>query len=212
MNRPKIKSTTQDFTEIIDMVDDIVVLKGGNMCSILDISSVNFYLLTKEEQDAKLYGYMSLLNSLALPLQILSVSKRVDISSYLDLIDKRIAATKHPLLLEHLTHFRDFIKNLIKGEDLLDKKIFIVIPFSSFELGPVAGAKAASSHVDPFVLKRAKEEITVKRNHVITQLHRIGLSARVMQAEELIKLFYELFNGEPLMLPFRQNDIKNIVV
>lgn len=211
MNVPKIKSTTQDFTEIVDIVDDIVLFHGGNMCSILEVAAVNFYLLSQNEQEAKLYGYVALLNSLALPIQILVVSKKVDIASYLDLINQKIASIKHPLLLEHLKQFRDFIKNLIKGENLLDKKIYVVIPFSTLELGPLAGAKA-TGRMSVETLKKIKTEVGIKRNHVVTQLFRIGLASKVLHSEELVKLFYELFNGETLTLPFSQNDVKNIVL
>ena len=209
----KIKSTTQDFTEIADVFEDIVFFKGGNMCTILEVSSVNFSLLSTEEQDIRLFGYMALLNSLSLPLQLLMVSKKINISAYLDLINKKLLTIKHPLLVEHLTHFRDFIKNLIKGEELLDKKIYVIIPFSAFELGPVVGARAtATSLTSPATFKKIKQELAVKKNHVATQLQRIGLSSRSLEGEEIIKLFYELFNGEPLSTTFNPNDVKNLVL
>ena len=54
--KKRIHSTTQDFTEIVDISDDIVFLKGGNACMIAETSSVNFFLLSQDEQNARIYG------------------------------------------------------------------------------------------------------------------------------------------------------------
>ena len=43
MARDKIHSTTQDFTEIVDIIDDVVLFKGKNAASILEVGSVNFF-------------------------------------------------------------------------------------------------------------------------------------------------------------------------
>lgn len=135
MAKKKIHSTTQDFTEIVDISDDVVFLKGGNACMVAEASSVNFFLLSSDEQNARLYGYMSLLNSLSSVLQILIVSRRIDLGSYLKLIEDKITNIKNPKIAEQLSLYKDFIKDLIKGEGLLDKKIYIVVPFTQLELG-----------------------------------------------------------------------------
>ena len=72
--KDKIHSTTQDFTDILDIVEDIVLFKGKNACCVLEVSSVNFFLLSADEQNAIIYVYMSLINSLSFAIQILIVS------------------------------------------------------------------------------------------------------------------------------------------
>ena len=53
--------TTQKFTEIVDFVDDIVILEGGNACMIIEITASNFALLSKREQDIRIFSYAGLL-------------------------------------------------------------------------------------------------------------------------------------------------------
>ena len=214
MAKSKIHSTTQDFTEIVDIADDIVFLKGGNTCMVAEVSSVNFFLLSADEQNARLYGYMSLLNSLASYIQILIVSRRIDLGNYIKLIEDKISTIKNPKIAEQLSLYKDFIKELIKGEGLLDKKIYIVIPFSQLELGPATAAQVQTGvrKGNMTLSERIKSGLVSKRNNVITQVERMGLTARPLSTDELIKLFYELFNQEFVTLDFNSKDIKNVII
>lgn len=211
MAKQKIHSTTQNFTEIVDIGDNVVFLKSNNACSIIEVSSVNFFLLSQDEQNARIYGYASLLNSLSFPIQILIVSKRVDISSYITLLEQRIKSAQNARLREHISLYRDFIKELVSGEGLLDKRIYVVVPFSLLELGPVKGG-AGSLQKKGGVSEKVKETLLSKTNNVVAQVERMGLTARVLGADALIKLFYELFNQEVLSLDFDTSDVKNIIL
>ena len=214
MAKSKIHSTTQDFTEIVDISDDMVFLKGGSACMIMEVSSVNFFLLSQDEQNARVYGYMSLLNSLSSAIQILIVSRRIDLGNYIKLIEDKITTLGNPKIKEQLTLYRDFIKDLIKDEGLLDKKIYIVIPFSQLELGVATAAKGIQTNEKKNLLlnERVKSALVIKRGNVATQVERMGLSARALATNELIKLYYELFNQEFITLDFDSSDIKNVIL
>lgn len=207
MKSPKIHSTTQNFTEIKDITQNTVFLQGGNACALIEVASVNFYLLSQEEQEARVYGFMSLLNSLSFPIQIYIVSKNIDVSSYLLLIDQRIASEKRPRIQEHLRTYKTFIQSLIKSKNLLDKKFYVVIPFSNLELGPITAAGAHQDNV-----QRTVDALTTKRAQIVTQLNRMGLASRALNDDEIIKVFYEVFNQESFSLNFEANDSKNIIM
>lgn len=200
----KVKSSTQSFIEIEDIKEDVVFLRGRSACSILEVSSVNFFLLSQDEQNARIYGYMSLLNSLSFALQIVVVSKRIDLTNYIGSLEHKISITQNPKLVEHLRLYKDFIQELIKGEGLLDKKTYVVIPFNSLELGPVTGKKDFR--------QRVQDAIATKRTNVVTQIERIGLSSRTLKAEELSRVFFELFNQQNIPVDFSTGDIKNIII
>ncbi len=214
--KDKIHSTTQDFTEIVDIVGDIVLFKGKNACCVLEISSVNFFLLSADEQNARIYGYMSLINSLSFPIQILIVSKRVDMGNYLKLLDQKIESLQNQKLKEHLTMYRQFIDELVKNEGLLDKKIYIVVPYSYLEASVVPGsapqqAKSKQGTSGPFA-DQAKNALISKRAVIQAQVERMGLMARPLSHEELIKLYYEILNNDSITVDFDSQDIKNVIV
>ena len=60
-----VKSSTQKFTEVEAVKDDILMLQDYSCCVIIESGAVNFGLLAEEEQRAMIYAYASMLNSLS---------------------------------------------------------------------------------------------------------------------------------------------------
>jgi len=212
MAKKDIKSTTQGFTEIVDIIDDVVLLKNKRACMMMEVSSVNFFLLSADEQNARVYGYMSLINSLSFAIQILIVSKKVDMDAYIDNLDKKITTTQQPQIKEHLLYYKEFIQELVKGEGLLDKKIYIVIPYSYLEGGAATAAQTAKNPGKLAFADQAKNTLLSKAGVIMAQVERMGLAPRILAHEELIKVFYELLNDEMINLNFDSQDIKNVII
>jgi type IV secretory pathway VirB4 component len=194
-----VKATTQQFIEIEEIQDDVVLLKDYSAVLVIEISAVNFWLLSSEEQMSIIYAYGSLLNSLSFPLQILILSKKMNISNYLDYLDQRIEKTKDEILKTRLKGYKEFIKNIVKKNTVLEKRFFFVIPFSPLELG-ISGVNTSYLKKD-YVLSRAKTSLYPKRDHLLRLLAKIGLSGRVLQKQELTELFYNLYNPSPTGRP-----------
>ncbi len=212
--KEKIHSTTQDFTEIVDIYEDIVLFKGKSACTVIEASSVNFFLLSADEQNARIYGYMSLINSLSFAIQILIISKRVDIAHYLEVLDKKVQDSQNPRIKEHLSMYRQFVEELVKSEGLLDKKIYIVIPYSYLEAGIGGGASTQqrSSQKTNNFAQQAQAALASKRSVIIAQVQRMGLTARPLQHEELTKLFYEILNNDTITVDFNSQDLQNVIL
>ncbi|MCL5090964.1 MAG: hypothetical protein M1514_03070 [Patescibacteria group bacterium] len=198
-----IRATTQEHLPIEDILDNLVVLKDGSCALILAVSSVNFDLLSEKEQEAIIYAYASLLNSLTFPIQVVIRSQRKDISAYLNLLEKQESVkANNPLLSNMIKGYRKFVGEMVKKNNVLDKKFYVVIPFSALELGvaPTLTSIFKKTQSLPFtkdyILPKAKDSLFPKRDHLIKLFARIGLVARQMQTEELIKLFYNIYNSE----------------
>lgn len=196
---PKNTTSTQKFIEIVDIVEDIVVLTGGNACLIIEVKATNFALLSAEEQDAKIYSYASLLNSLSFPIQIVIRSKKLDITSYLNLLEEERSKTQNKYLANQIGLYKDFVKELVKVNTILDKKFYVVIPYSSLEKG-LTGAKEqvnANSPQSNFIIG-AKTSLHSKAESLHTQLGRLNLKAETLNKEQVTKLFYDIFNDEKI--------------
>ncbi|HSX09196.1 MAG TPA: hypothetical protein VLF93_03520 [Candidatus Saccharimonadales bacterium] len=198
MAAQKIHSTTQKFTEIIDFADDIVILEGGNACMIIEITASNFALLSKREQDSRIFSYAGMLNSLSFPIQILIRNRRMDISSYIYELDEVIKNTKNPQLAAYVEYYSSFVKEMITVNVVLNKSFYIVVPFSSLEMG-VTGATQTQqknqTQKDAFIAS-ARKILQNKANSLLAQLQKFASSARVLEKEDLIKLFYEIYNED----------------
>lgn len=196
LKKPKVtspvKASTQSFTEIEDIREDIVLLKDMSAVCVIEVGAVNFWLLSAEEQSAMIYAYSSLLNSLSFPVQVLILSKRMDISSYLEYLNLKIKNQKNATINKRLVSYSDFIKNIVKKTSVLEKRFFFVVPFNPLEMG-VSGASVKSLKKE-YVISRAKTSLYPKRDTLLRLLIKIGLKASVMQQQQLVDLFYNLYN------------------
>lgn len=197
-----IKATTQEHLDVEDIRDDLVVLKNGSCCLVLTTNAINFGLLSEPEQDATIYAYAGFLNSLSFPIQILIRSQKKDISSYLSLLKKAESSQSNALLKEQIQKYLVFIEKIVKENQILDKKFYVTIPFSSLELGiqgamgqPFQAQKTLPYPID-YILEKAKINLYPKRDHLIAQFSRLGLKVTQLNNQELLELFYQIYNPE----------------
>lgn len=193
----KQQSSTQKFTEVEQVDHDIITFTNGNACLIVEISPTNFSLLSKDEQDARVFGYASFLNSLTFPIQILINNRRVDITSYIFLLDSEIRNARNERILDYMKQYKDFIVNLVKENVILDKRFYIVVPYSYLEVGAVktishATQKTSSENLLPEI----KATLHTKAEGLLAQISRMGLQTRILEDKELVLLFHQMYNEE----------------
>lgn len=182
-----IVATTQDHLDVETVRDDMVILKNGSCSVVVQVSAINFGLLSEEEQDATIYSYAGLLNSLSFPIQIVIKSDKKDISSYLELLTIQEGKLKEEALKERMRNYRTFIETTITEQNVLDKKFYVVITYQPITL-------SGSITIDQDLINRAKTDLEPKKDHVIKQLARIGLTAETLNSQNLMKLFYSFYN------------------
>ena len=119
-------NTTQKHLSISDIANDILLLKNGGGALVLQVSAVNFGLLSDREQVAIIGSFAQMLNSLSFSIQIVIHSERLNLSSYLEVLDKAQKAQANPLLSQMITEYKQFIQSTVKENEVLDKKFYIV--------------------------------------------------------------------------------------
>lgn len=199
-----ISSTTQEYLDIHDVVSDLVILKNGTTSLILTVNAVNFGLLAEAEQDAIIYAYAGLLNSLSFSMQILIRSQTKDVSDYVKQLDLQADQTLDERRKYQIRQYRQFVSEMIKERNVLDKKFYVVVSASALELGLVTaqsvipGVKTTDvQDLDKgLILDKALNNLHPKRDHLIAQFARVGLFARQLATQEIIELFYLNYNPE----------------
>lgn len=180
-------ATTQESIPVEDIKDNILLLKDGGASIVIQTSAVNFGLLSEDEQIAIIDSFAQMLNSLSFAIQINIISRRLDISSYIKLLDKALSLQTNPLLAELMVNYRSFVQSLIKDNEVLDKNFYIGVNVSRLEMG--IAYRALDDR-----LKKAKTILGPRRDQILRQLGRIGLKSNQLSTEQLIKLFYEIYN------------------
>lgn len=181
-------SFSQDFISIKDIQDNLVFLKDGSASLIISTSAVNFGLLFETEQVSIIEAFAGMLNSLSFPIQIVILSHRLDVSSYLKTLDRAKEIQTNPKLKELTVHYHQFIESIIKENNVLDKKFYISLNVTPTELGILSKSMPDTS-------KKAATILSPRKDHIIRQLGRLGLKARQLTTVELTKLFYVAYNG-----------------
>ena len=76
--------STQTYLEVAEVKQDTLVLKDGSLRAVILVSSLNFSLKSEDEQKALVGAYVTMLNTLDYPLQMLIQSRPMDIDDYLN--------------------------------------------------------------------------------------------------------------------------------
>lgn len=199
-----IRASTQEFVEIEEIDHDVVMYADGSCSLIIATTAVNFGLLSEKEQEAIIYAYAGLLNSLSFPIEILIRSQHKDVTAYLHLLEEQEKIQKNPKLEKSIHDYRLFVATTVKEKDVLDKKFYIVIPFSSLELGVstkvlFGSKKRGLPYAKSYVYERALMVLLPKKDHLIRLLARLGLRGRQLATEELIKFFFGAYNPGGIM-------------
>ena len=206
MSDNTINSTTQEYLDVYDITNDMVILKDGVVSIIMQIGTMNFSLLAEQEQDAIMYTYGALLNSLNFPIQINVQSNIKDASRYLRLLDNQIKKSKSRAKSQLIGEYRDFVANLIRERNVLEKKFFVVIPTNAAEMG-LYTAESVLPGKTKFDIKNFERTVLIekaatvldpRRDHLISQFNRIGLFARQLDTQEIIQNFYINYNPESM--------------
>lgn len=199
-------STTQDFVPIQEIRDGVVVLKDGGMRSIVLATSLNFALKSADEQSAILMQFQNFLNSLDFSIQIFVQSKKLDIRPYIALLEERSKEQTSDLMKTQVGEYIDFIKTFVESTNIMSKSFFVVVPYnppilagkgglSGMLPGQLSGKKNAQAGAAPDERFQEYRSQLEQRTAVVEQgLVRCGIRTAELGTEEVVELFYKIFN------------------
>lgn len=206
------KESTQNFVPIKEVRDGVVILKDGSMRSVLMVSSTNFSLKSPDEQNSIIFQFQNFLNSINFDIQIFAQSRRLDIRPYINLLEQREKEQTNDLMKIQTREYIQFIRSFTEQANIMTKRFFVVVPYT-----PPA---VVISHSNRFSLfsKNKKEQREQKeadfseyrsqleqRVDVVMQgIVRTGVRAVRLGTEEVIELFYQLFNPGEVEKPITQ--------
>ncbi len=203
-NKPiKNKIPTQQYIDIAEIHDDTVILKDGSLVAVLLVSSINFALKSEEEQNAIVEGYITFINSLNFPIQIVIQSRRLNIDNYLNQLKLKEKEQTNELLKIQISEYRDYIKQLVELGDIMTKRFYVVIPYN-----PQEGTKkqgAISKMINSLKVVRVvgirrekflKYSLELNRRVGVVQggLNSMTLNSQRLDTQSLIELYYNIYN------------------
>lgn len=209
----KISSTTQEFVPIREIRDGIVVLKDESMRAIVMASSLNFALKSVDEQNSIIYQFQNFINSLDFSVQIFVQSKKLDIRPYIALLEGRYKEQATDLMKIQTREYIEFIKTFVENSNIMTKSFFIVVPYSPPVIGdaknPIKSLLGNSSNKGTVGNSGSFDESRTQleqRVGVVEQgLTRCGIRVAELGTEEVVELFYKIFNPGDMEKPIQQS-------
>ena len=205
---------TQEFVPIAEVRDGIVVLKDGSMRAVVLSSSLNFSLKSDDERNAIILQFQDFLNSLDFAIQISIESRRLDIRPYLALLEDRYKEQINDLMKIQTREYIDFVKKFTETTNIMTKSFFVVVPYDPAILDIKGGvtAKLFSRKSGKEVANEKKVSFEENRTQleqrvsVVEQgLSRCGIRVIRLGTEEVIELFYKIFNPGDTEKPIKLN-------
>lgn len=206
---------TQDFVPIKEVRDGVVILKDGSMRAILMSSSVNFALKSEGEQSAIIFQFQNFLNSLNFSLQMFIQSRRLDIRPYLALLDERKKVQTNDLMRIQIKEYANFIETFTNTVEIMTKSFFLVIPYTPPTLdfsknNGILKKKEPKNKSQEKIESFEENRIQLEQRVSVVEngLSRTGVRTVRLGTEEVIEVFYKLFNPGDVDKPINIDQTK----
>ncbi len=198
------ESSTQEFLRLKNIKEDVLILDNNDVRGILMVSSVNFALKSEQTQSAIIHGFQSFLNSLDFFCQIIVQSRNINITSYLDTIKGLEEKQNSELMKAQTSSYSEFIKELIKEDNIMTKKFYLVVPYGSIEalgvgsmvnqsfFSKLFGKSKTNAQKSDDNFEKCKSQLWQRMEFVAMGLKRCGLDVVPLITEELVELFWTI--------------------
>lgn len=200
--RTKIRASTQQYLDISEIKEDVVVLRDGTLRAVLLVSSINFALKSEEEQDAIISAYISFLNNINFPIQIVIQSRELNIDGYLAMLDEKQKVQTNELLKIQTVEYMHYINELISMSRIMSKRFYIIVPYNPLADKEKRITSRLFDVLRPATVIKLKEEKFLRHKaeivrlveNVMGGLQGIGLQSIQLDTQGLIELYYNSYN------------------
>jgi hypothetical protein len=194
-------TATQEFVPIERIRDGVIILKSGELRAILITNSLNLALKSEDEQQAILMQFQTFLNSLDFGIEFFIESRKLNIKPYIDLLQDRSKEIKEDLLKIQIHEYIGFITKFTEESNIMTKHFFITVPYFQSQSQSKNASVLSSFSTNDSTSKENQVSFEASRIQleqrlatVVQGLSRFGLRAQKLGTEEVVELFYKLFN------------------
>jgi hypothetical protein len=191
---------TQSHLPIAGIQDDVIIMSDASLRAVLKIDPINFELKSEAEQNAVIFSYQAFLNSLEFPIQIVVQSKKLDLEQYLARIALLQKNTSNELLQLQIEEYVGYLRRLISVANIMAKRFYVIVSYAALsKQAPLAGLihrQPTGPLLDQDQFERYRTEINNRAGLIGAGLNHIGLKVSRLNTQELIELFYAIYNPD----------------
>ncbi|MEZ0286206.1 MAG: hypothetical protein ACAH35_00005, partial [Candidatus Paceibacterota bacterium] len=210
-------SSTQEHLPIAGIQDGTVIMTDGSLRVILRIEPINFDLKSEQEQNGIIYGYQSFLNSLDFPIQFIIQSKKLDLERYLIRLQESQKQVTNDLLRIQIEDYVGFVRQLISVANIMSKRFYAVISYAAAtkqsgvsQITGLLHKQPTGPLMDQDQFNRYRAEANNRASIIASGLGRVGVKCSLLGTQDLIELFYGIYNPDVATEERLTGDVANL--
>lgn len=189
---PKI-GDSKAFLPYKSLKDYSIDLGNYNYRAILEISSINYHLMSQTEQEMTDSAYRAFLDSLDFPIEIYIQTREFDFQKVIDDLEERTVASikKYPQLEDYCKLYINEMTGITKrfGNSKIKKK-YVIVPFNQEDFQDVS--ELSPTEIDSF----ATEELLSRCNIVASGLEAVGLKVDLLDKSMIAECLYSYYHRD----------------
>lgn len=193
--------SSQQLISIDTIRDDTIVLKDGGLRAVVEAEGINFELKSEEEQNGIINSFQEFLTSLDFSLQLMVYSRRINIDDYIKKIQALSATEKNELIKNNIFEYTNYLYSFLQEYNVMNKRFLIVVAYypnliktSNLPGMPQQDQNVGINTSSEEEFQRGKSQLETRVNVITNSLLRTGIQTKVLNTEELVDLFYNLYN------------------
>lgn len=202
--KKKSVPATQKYIPFAEIKEGTVIMKDGTLRAVLMVSSINFALKNEDEQTAIIQSYVSFLNGIDFPLQIVIQSRKLYIKPYIDKLIKIEKEQSNELLRVQIADYRAFVSELVDIGKIMSKQFYVIVPYDPLSNSKRSFWSRVGDVINPAKIVKVKEERFKKRKReldmrvrqVTTGLTGMNLEVVKLDTQSLLELYYSTYNPD----------------
>jgi len=170
--------SVQEWLGITDIQRSVITLPGNRHRAILEVESINYSLLSEEEQEALEIAFSQFLARLNFPIQFYDQARPLDMSQFVERLRQQ-ARQAPEKLKEYMEQTIEYMAQWTAERPIMVRKKYIVVPYDAPPDMPVEDAWA---------------ELERRVSVVQDGLASCQLRSRVLYTDEILDVLYVALN------------------
>lgn len=191
-----MSKATINLIKVKDIQNGVYVMEDDSLVGVLKFPGVNFSLASAKEQELLVSTFKQFLDGLDFSVQILIISRYLNIDRYLNILQEKLKQTTEPLINFQLEEYINFLKEYVATHHIMQKNFYVIVPYQTLE--------AQVGFKFPFSKKTSKQasedfsqklsQLRIRISYVLESLSAFGVEPKVLDDRELLILLFDLLN------------------
>lgn len=184
---------TKEFLPYKRLLDYCIDLGDYNYRTIIEVSSLNYGLMSSTEQQMVDATYRNFLDALDFPIEIYIQTREFDTQAVIDDLEERAKSSvkKYPNLQNYAQEYMYEMSGITKrfGNSKTKKK-YVIVAFGQDDLQDVS--ELTKGEIDAF----AQEELMQRCSIVLSGLQAVGLNAELLSRTRMAEVLYSYYHRD----------------